>query len=215
MYRDKEKGTRLEGGAEELKALQDAKKPKHEKPAWGGGIAQVPTLPTMPLYTYPRHSLCRCAALFVPTPSIFNKPSSSSDGLPRSDAPSMAGKICTVQLNATSRLAEAAARATLHALNGRASQGDHDLGSDALAACVQMREREQQQEELRQQAARPFARTADDADRDMGLRERVRFGDPFADKLARMRPAALPAPIVPAHMRKQMKKSGFVVPHVS
>ena len=78
-----------------------------------------------------------------------------------------------------------------------------------------MREREQQQEELRQQAARPFARTADDADRDMGLRERVRFGDPFADKLARSRPAALPAPIVPAHMRKQMKKSGFVVPHVS
>ena len=78
-----------------------------------------------------------------------------------------------------------------------------------------MREREQQQEELCQQAARPFARTADDADRDMGLRERVRFGDPFADKLARSRPAALPAPIVPAHMRKQMKKSGFVVPHVS
>ncbi|CAK0785350.1 hypothetical protein CVIRNUC_008557 [Coccomyxa viridis] len=116
VYRDKEKGTRLEGGAEELKALQDAKKPKHEKPAWGGGIAQ-------------------------------------------------------------------------------------------------MREREQQQEELRQQAARPFARTADDADRDMGLRERVRFGDPFAGKLARSRPAALPAPIVPAHMRKQMKKSGFVVPH--
>ena len=78
-----------------------------------------------------------------------------------------------------------------------------------------MREREQQQEELRQQAARPFARTADDADRDMGLRERVRFGVPFAGKLARSRPAALPAPIVPAHMRKQMKKSGFVVPHVS
>ena len=44
VYRDKEKGTRLEGGAEELKALQDAKKPKHEKPAWGGGIAQVTTL---------------------------------------------------------------------------------------------------------------------------------------------------------------------------
>ncbi len=41
VYRDKEKGTRLEGGAEELKALQEAKKPKHEKPSWGGGIAQV------------------------------------------------------------------------------------------------------------------------------------------------------------------------------
>ena len=78
----------------------------------------------------------------------------------------------------------------------------------------QIREREQQQEELRQQASRPFARTADDADRDMGLRERVRFGDPFADKIQRAQPAAMPAPIVPAHMRKQMKKSGFVVPHV-
>ncbi len=41
VYRDKEKGTRLEGGAEELQALQEAKKPKHEKPSWGGGIAQV------------------------------------------------------------------------------------------------------------------------------------------------------------------------------
>ena len=77
---------------------------------------------------------------------------------------------------------------------------------------LQIREREQQQEELRQQASRPFARTADDADRDMGLRERVRFGDPFADKIQRAQPAAMPAPIVPGHMRKQMKKSGFVVP---
>ena len=41
VYRDKEKGTRLEGGAEELAALQKAKRPKHEKPSWGGGIAQV------------------------------------------------------------------------------------------------------------------------------------------------------------------------------
>lgn len=80
--------------------------------------------------------------------------------------------------------------------------------------CMQIREREQQQEELRQQAARPFARTADDADRDMGLRDRMRFGDPMAGKIQRMQPAALPAPVVPAHMRKQMKKSGFVVPHV-
>ena len=48
----------------------------------------------------------------------------------------------------------------------------------------------------------------------MNLRERVRFGDPFADKIQRSQPAAMPAPIVPAHMRKQMKKSGFVVPHV-
>ena len=79
---------------------------------------------------------------------------------------------------------------------------------------LQIRQREQQQEELRQQASRPFARTADDADRDMNLRERVRFGDPFADKIQRSQPAAMPAPIVPAHMRKQMKKSGFVVPSV-
>ena len=69
MYRDKEKGTRLEGGAEELKALQDAKKPKHEKPAWGGGIAQVPTLPTMPQRISARQSHCRmcspaCAHVF-------------------------------------------------------------------------------------------------------------------------------------------------------
>lgn len=42
VYRDKEKGTRLGGGAEELAALQEAKRPKHEKPSWGGGIAQVP-----------------------------------------------------------------------------------------------------------------------------------------------------------------------------
>ena len=41
VYRDKEMGTRLEGGAEELQALNEAKKPKHEKPSWGGGIAQV------------------------------------------------------------------------------------------------------------------------------------------------------------------------------
>ncbi len=69
VYRDKEKGTRLEGGAEELKALQDAKKPKHEKPAWGGGIAQVPALPTMPQRISPRQSHCRmcspaCAHVF-------------------------------------------------------------------------------------------------------------------------------------------------------
>lgn len=42
VYRDKEMGTRLEGGAEELQAQLEAKRPKHEKPAWGGGIAQVP-----------------------------------------------------------------------------------------------------------------------------------------------------------------------------
>lgn len=39
VYRDKE-GRRVEG-PDALAAAAEAEKPKHEKPAWGGGIAQV------------------------------------------------------------------------------------------------------------------------------------------------------------------------------
>lgn len=39
VYRDKE-GRRVEG-PEALAAAAEAEKPKHEKPAWGGGIAQA------------------------------------------------------------------------------------------------------------------------------------------------------------------------------
>ena len=39
VYRDKE-GRRVEG-PEALAAAAEAAKPKHEKPAWGGGIAQA------------------------------------------------------------------------------------------------------------------------------------------------------------------------------
>lgn len=43
VYRDKQSGKRVEGGAAELEALEESrKKPKAEAPAWGGGIAQVP-----------------------------------------------------------------------------------------------------------------------------------------------------------------------------
>ena len=61
MYRDKEKGTRLEGGAQELQALQEAKKPKHEKPSWGGGIAQVCLFPMS------QFSICACCPCTDPT----------------------------------------------------------------------------------------------------------------------------------------------------
>ncbi len=45
VYRDKQSGKRVEGGAAELEALEESrKKPKAETPAWGGGIAQVPLL---------------------------------------------------------------------------------------------------------------------------------------------------------------------------
>lgn len=42
VYRHKQSGKRVEGGAAELEALEESlKKPKAETPAWGGGIAQV------------------------------------------------------------------------------------------------------------------------------------------------------------------------------
>ncbi len=45
VYRDKQSGKRVEGGAAELEALEESrKKPKSETPAWGGGIAQVPSV---------------------------------------------------------------------------------------------------------------------------------------------------------------------------
>ncbi|KAK9805845.1 hypothetical protein WJX73_006982 [Symbiochloris irregularis] len=76
----------------------------------------------------------------------------------------------------------------------------------------QMRDRAVRQEEMQREAAKPFARTKDDADLDSALRERERFGDPMAH-LVRRRQAQAPAPaIVPEHMAKQMRKSGFMVP---
>ncbi|BDA46790.1 probable BUD13 homolog [Coccomyxa sp. Obi] len=116
VYRDKQSGKRVEGGAAELEALEESrKKPKAETPAWGGGIAQ-------------------------------------------------------------------------------------------------MREREVRTEEMRREAAKPFARTADDVDIDQAYRERVRFGDPMAHLAAKRQRDAPPPPVVPEHMRKLMRKSGFVVP---
>ena len=48
VYRDKQSGKRVEGGAAELEALEESrKKPKSEAPAWGGGIAQVPPLSSL------------------------------------------------------------------------------------------------------------------------------------------------------------------------
>ena len=50
VYRDKQSGKRVEGGAAELEALEESrKKPKSEAPAWGGGIAQV-GIPPYPAY---------------------------------------------------------------------------------------------------------------------------------------------------------------------
>ncbi|CAL8471408.1 g10950 [Coccomyxa elongata] len=116
VYRDKQSGKRVEGGAAELEALEESrKKPKAEAPAWGGGIAQ-------------------------------------------------------------------------------------------------MREREARAEEMQQEAAKPFARTADDVDIDRAYRERIRFGDPMAHLAAKRQRDAPPPPVVPEHMRKLMRKSGFVVP---
>ena len=48
----------------------------------------------------------------------------------------------------------------------------------------------------------------------MPCADRVRFGDPMAH-LARKKTQELAAPIVPAHMAKQMKKSGFIIPQAS
>lgn len=80
--------------------------------------------------------------------------------------------------------------------------------------CVQMREREARAEEMQRDAAKPFARTADDMDIDRAYRERVRFGDPMAHLAAKRQRDAPPPPVVPEHMRKLMRKSGFVVPQV-
>lgn len=67
---------------------------------------------------------------------------------------------------------------------------------------------------MRQEAAKPFARSADDADIDRAFRDRVRFGDPMAHLAARRAGNAPPPPVVPQHMQRQMRKSGFVVPQV-
>ena len=77
-----------------------------------------------------------------------------------------------------------------------------------------MREREARAEEMQREAAKPFARTADDVDIDRAYRERVRFGDPMAHLAAKRQRDAPPPPVVPEHMRKLMRKSGFVVPQV-
>lgn len=45
--------------------------------------------------------------------------------------------------------------------------------------------------------------------------ERERFGDPMAHLVRKRKAQAQPAaPIIPAHMAKQMRKSGFMVPQV-
>ena len=79
---------------------------------------------------------------------------------------------------------------------------------------AQIREREARAEEMRRDAAKPFARTADDVDIDRAFRERTRFGDPMAHLVARRQKDAPPLPVIPEHMRKLMRKSGFVVPQV-
>ena len=68
---------------------------------------------------------------------------------------------------------------------------------------------------MRTEAGKPFARTADDPELDASLRERARFGDPMAH-LARRKVAAgaPPPPVVPAHLARQFRKSGFIVPQV-
>lgn len=66
---------------------------------------------------------------------------------------------------------------------------------------------------MRAEAGKPFARTADDPELDASLRSRARFGDPMAH-LARRGAAAdaPPPPVVPAHLARQFRKSGFIVP---
>lgn len=69
---------------------------------------------------------------------------------------------------------------------------------------------------MRAEAGKPFARTMDDPELDASLRERARFGDPMAH-LARRKAAAgapPPPPVVPAHLARQFRKSGFIVPQV-
>ena len=76
-----------------------------------------------------------------------------------------------------------------------------------------MRTREEAAARMRAEAGKPFARTADDPELDASLRGRARFGDPMAH-LARRGAAAdaPPPPVVPAHLARQFRKSGFIVP---
>eukprot|EP00884_Botryococcus_braunii_P001158 jgi/Botrbrau1/11042/Bobra.92_2s0013.2 len=81
------------------------------------------------------------------------------------------------------------------------------------AGLKQIRDAEERQREIEQEAARPFARSKDDKDLDALYRQQVRFGDPMAHLVRRKQAGEdVPPPEIPDHVRKQMKKRGFVIP---
>lgn len=71
---------------------------------------------------------------------------------------------------------------------------------------------EERGREMAAEAAKPFARYADDKDLDAMQRSRVRWGDPMAHLVKRQAPELeAPASLVAAHAEK-LKKSGFIIP---
>lgn len=78
----------------------------------------------------------------------------------------------------------------------------------------QIQDAEEREREMEREAAKPFARSKDDAELDALYRERVRFGDPMAHLVKKKAGAQEALPVVPDYVRKQMKKRGFVIPVV-
>lgn len=74
---------------------------------------------------------------------------------------------------------------------------------------AQKREAEARLEELELEKAKPFARTRDDPDLDRMLKDRVRWGDPFAH-LVKKKHSEVVLPDIGDN--EKMKESGFIVP---
>ncbi|GJS66842.1 BUD13 protein [Tanacetum coccineum] len=74
---------------------------------------------------------------------------------------------------------------------------------------AQKREAEARLEELELEKAKPFARTRDDPDLDSMLKDRVRWGDPFAH-LVKKKHSEVVLPDIGDN--EKMKESGFIVP---
>ncbi|GLC41258.1 hypothetical protein PLESTB_001082000 [Pleodorina starrii] len=91
---------------------------------------------------------------------------------------------------------------------------DEDQTLEWRGGLAQKREAEERMRAMQEEAARPFARSDVDTSHDAAMRDRVRFGDPFAHLARRKQQAAAAeaAPLTERYDTDKLSKSGFKIP---
>lgn len=92
---------------------------------------------------------------------------------------------------------------------------DEDQTLEWRGGLAQKREAEERRRQMQEEAAKPFARADIEGSHDSALRDRVRFGDPFAHLARKRQPgaeAAAAAALTERYDQDKLAKSGFKVP---